>query len=262
LQAAAEQQNDRRKGQRSLFETVGTDDEPLPSQPLPDVPEWPDAEKLKYEKEALDFYLSSHPLVQYEEEIHRFATCTVNQVARCAPGQEVIIGGMLTGIRFQMTKKMTRYARLNVEDLTGVIECVMWSDDLARHKDDVVEDRICFVKGTIDTRSTREERTLVLNRVMSVEAARRELTRGLWLKLTLGEHEPTVIDAIGRVLKRTPGTCWVFMSIHDAAGKSVRLKLGEDFRVNPQSVAVGELETLLGAGCVKFAGTSGRSGKG
>jgi hypothetical protein len=40
------------------------------------------------------------------------------------------------------------------------------------------------------------------------------------------------------------------------------LKLGEDFRVNPQAVAVGELETLLGEGCVKFAGTGARAGKG
>ena len=39
---------------------------------LPDVPEWSDSEKLKNEKEALDFYFSSHPLAQHEETLRRF----------------------------------------------------------------------------------------------------------------------------------------------------------------------------------------------
>ena len=86
---------------------------------------------------------------------------------------------------------------------------------------------------------------------------------GLWLKLNLEEKDPTILDAIGRILQRSRGPCWVFLSVHDGAGKSVRLKLGEDYKVDPKTVSVGELETLLGEGHVKFAGTGsgGRNGK-
>ena len=85
---------------------------------------------------------------------------------------------MLTDIRFKMTKKMTKFARLKIEDLTGQVDGVMWSDELTRHKDEVLEDRICFVRGTIDDRSMREEPTLVLNRIMTIDAAQRKFTGG------------------------------------------------------------------------------------
>src|SRR5262249_54930302 len=68
LQAGRDRQRDRRLGQGNLFDALGGDQPGMVGdvvEALPDVPEWPPAEKLKYEKEALDFYFSSHPLAQH-----------------------------------------------------------------------------------------------------------------------------------------------------------------------------------------------------
>jgi len=223
---------------------------------LPDVPEWADNEKLKYEKEALDFYFSSHPLAQYADDLRHFATHTINQLGNLAANQEVILGGVLTQIRFMNTKKArngnTRYVRCKLEDLTGAAECVMWPEDYLRHADHFVEDRVCFVRGTVDR--TREEPGLILARMLDVEQARRELTKGLVLLLRTGIHEPEVIDAIGRMLERARGSCPVFISVRDSAGKRGLLKLGESYRINPATVPVADLELLLGDGAVKFSG--------
>jgi DNA polymerase-3 subunit alpha len=259
IQAATEMQQDRRAGQLSLFGASG-ESENGPASPrtldLPDVPEWADNEKLKYEKEALDFYFSSHPLAQYADDLRHFATHTINQLGNLAANQEVILGGVLTQIRFMNTKRArngnTRYVRCKLEDLTGAAECVMWPDDYLRHKDDFVEDRVCFVRGTVDR--TREEPGLILARILNVEQARRELTKGLVLLLRVGVHEPDVIDAIGRMLERARGSCPVFLSVRDGAGKRGLLKLGESYRINPATVPVADLETLLGQGAVKFSG--------
>ena len=67
---------------------------------LPDVPEWSDSEKLKNEKEALDFYFSSHPLAQHEAELRRFASHSVEQLAKLEANQEVLLAGMLNQVRF------------------------------------------------------------------------------------------------------------------------------------------------------------------
>ena len=73
MQAADERQKDRTRGQtqplRRARRPTTTATAARPTQALPDVPEWPDSEKLKYEKEALDFYISSHPLAQHEAEL-------------------------------------------------------------------------------------------------------------------------------------------------------------------------------------------------
>ena len=83
LQSAADAQSDRRAGQKNLFIALG-DEEATPEriiEALPDIPEWPDSEKLKNEKEALDFYFSSHPLAQHESMLRRFGTHTVDKLS-------------------------------------------------------------------------------------------------------------------------------------------------------------------------------------
>ena len=231
---------------------------------LPDVPEWSDSEKLRNEKEALDFYFSSHPLAQHEEDLRRFAPYTVSQLVNLPPNQEVILGGMLTQIRYQNTKKArngnTRYVRCRLEDFTGSVECVMWPNDFTRCKDEFTEDRVCFVKGAVER--TREQPGLVLTRVLSIEQGRRELTRGLVLTMSLEVHTPRDIDALAQILKRSPGQCLVYLNVRDTAGKRGVLRLGENFRVDPTKVSAGELEMVLGAGSVAFAGpVNGSNGR-
>jgi DNA polymerase-3 subunit alpha len=256
LQAAGEIQQDRRHGQGNLFGVA--DDgvvEPGPAEVLRDIPEWPAAEKLRYEKEALDFYVSSHPLAQHAELLRLFSTHQVGDLRSLNAGQEVLIGGMLTQVRFQNTKKArngnTRYLRCKLEDFSGIAECVMWPDDYVRYKDLAQEDQICFAAGAVER--TREEPGLVLTRLLTIDQVQRERTTGLVLLLSLREHQAEHIDAVASVLRRTPGTCPVFLSVNDGGGKRSLLKASNDFRVNPQAVSKAELEMILGAGRVEFS---------
>jgi DNA polymerase III subunit alpha len=263
LQAAGELQQDRRLGQLNLFDALGQE-AGIGNQesgirggtsPLPDVEEWSSREKLRNEKEALDFYITSHPLAQYEETLRRFSSHTVDQIGALAVNQEVFIGGILAKVRYLNVKKArdgnSRYARIRLEDLTGAIECVLWPDDYLRLKDEIEEDRVCFVEGAVER--TREEPGLVIRRIVSTEQAQRERTKGVVLGFSLGIHGPNEIDAVKQVLRRAPGSCPVYLSVHDSAGKRALLKTSEEFRVNAQGLPIDELETLLGPGRVKFS---------
>jgi DNA polymerase-3 subunit alpha len=258
VQAAGELQQDRRRGQKNIFDAFGDSEEaaPPPSEGLAEVPDWPPSERLKYEKEALDFYFSSHPLAEHANELRRFASHNVAQLKKAAHGQRVLIGGMLTLCRFMNTKRArngnTRYVRCKIEDFTGQLESMMWPDEFVRHKDEFVDDRILFAEGTIELRG--EEPLLVMTRVFDIDTARKEMTKGLVLKLELGHHQPGVLDEIAKVLCKTPGPCPVYVQIMDAAGKRAVLRAGERFQVNPADVRVGELESLLGDGQVMFTG--------
>ncbi|MFN4260830.1 MAG: DNA polymerase III subunit alpha [Gemmataceae bacterium] len=267
LQAAAELQKDLRVGQRNffdVFENTDNDNDKTVSQ-LPNVPPWSDSEQLKYEKEALDFYFSSHPLAEFEQDLRTFATHQVSQLSQLPANQEVILGGMITQLRFQNTKKArngnTRYARCKLEDFSGAVECVMWPDDFVRYKDEFTEDRVCFVKGIVER--SRDEPGLILSRVMSVEQGKRELARALVLSLNVNLHGPEIIDALARLLEQSRGSCPVFLAVTDAAGKRAILKVNERIRVNPATVCINDLEDLLGKGRVAFTGMSanGRNGK-
>jgi DNA polymerase-3 subunit alpha len=255
-QAGGQIQQDRRQGQGSLFEPAEEGaTEPTPAEALPDIPEWPANEKLRYEKEALDFYVSSHPLAQHAEVLRLFSTHQVSDLRALNAGQEVLIGGMLTQVRFQNTKTArngnTRYLRCKLEDFSGATDCVMWPDDFVRHKDLAQEDQICFVAATVER--TREEPGLRLTRLLTLEQAQRERTTGLVLSLNIREHRPEHIDALAQVLRRTPGSCPVFLSVTDGAGKRSLLRAGLEFRVNPQGLHKADLEMILGSGRVEFS---------
>src|SRR5262249_10229 len=115
-----------------------------------------------------------------------------------------------------------------------------------------VEDRVCFVRGAVDR--TREEPGLILTRILSVEQAQRELTKGLVLSLRLGIHEPEVIDAIGRMLERSQGSCPVVLAVRDSMGSSGLVEWRGRWRMSPGTGGVADLEMLLGQGAVKFSG--------
>jgi DNA polymerase-3 subunit alpha len=258
LQAAADRQNDKRLGQRNLFE-AGPADEPATNgdglkEVLPDVPPWPETEKLKYEKEVLDFYFSSHPLAQSEKDLRRYASHRVVDLNGLPADQEVTLGGMLTQVQFRTTKKArngnSRYLLCRLEDFSGAARCVMWPDDLARFKGEIKDDDIRIVRGTLDR--SREEVNVVLTRILTLEQAKGEFARGLYLLLRLGQHHPSDVDRLGRILRQAPGPCPVFLTVKDGADKYCVLKLSRDFAINPATFPQEELEEVLGPGNVRL----------
>ncbi|MCU0963357.1 MAG: DNA polymerase III subunit alpha, partial [Pirellulaceae bacterium] len=81
IQAGAAALADRRSGQQSLFGDLDDDEPATAIVPLPEVPEWQDKERLAMEKEVLGFYLSSHPLAEYEQLLATFCSHTTVSVS-------------------------------------------------------------------------------------------------------------------------------------------------------------------------------------
>ncbi len=261
LQSAAQRHDDRRVGQRNLFEAFAAEDHAgngktngAAEAPVLTVEPWQETEKLRYEKEVLDFYFSSHPLAQHEDELRRYGTHRVADLAGLPADQEVTLAGMLTQVQFRNTKKArngnSRYLLCRLEDFSGAARCVMWPDDLARLKAEVKDDDICIVRGTIDR--SREEVNVVLTRILSLEQAKGQLARELHLLLRLGRQQPDDVSRLAEILRQTPGPCQVVLTVKDAADKRCVLKLGRAFAVNPATFARQELEELLGRDAVKL----------
>ena len=261
LLSASQSQSDRKHGQLNLFEVMEAangNGETAPNEGLRNIPEWPPLEKLKYEKESLDFYISSHPLGQYEEMLKRFSSHAAANLKDCEPNQEVFMGGMLTVVRFMNTKKArngnSRYARFKLEDFSGAAECVMWPDDYVKYTELVEEDRICFIGGVVERKT--DQPTLQVTRIVTVEQGQLERTTGLVLLMDLTDDDSadlSKLESIRSVLHRARGNLPVFLHLRDGAGKWLRMKVGEDWKVNPTTISKADLETILGVGRVEFS---------
>jgi len=95
---------------------------------LPDVPEWHDKEKLAYEKEALGFLITGHPLDRYVQDIRRLSCVDIGALADLADGSEVRICGIVSTLKEITTKKGDRMGFATIEDLGGSVEVTVFSD--------------------------------------------------------------------------------------------------------------------------------------
>src|SRR5688572_30030302 len=104
VEMAQQAQQDKRAGQLNMFAAA----DPAGATPsvastmgsaLPDVDELPDAELLKFEKELLGFYITSHPLTEHQTALEHFSTASTKEAATCAEGVEVTVGGMITRLK-------------------------------------------------------------------------------------------------------------------------------------------------------------------
>jgi DNA polymerase III subunit alpha len=258
IQSATERQADQRLGQRNLFDAFAAEESNGAAAPaketLSNVPPWTETDKLKYEKEVLDFYLSSHPLAQNEKLLARYRSHTAEEMKHLTADQETTLAGMFTQIALKNTQKArngnSRYFLARIEDMSGSAKCVMWPDDFARLKEEIKSDEPYIIKGIVDRR--REEPTLVINRILTLEQAQRELARGLYLLLRLGRTQPEDINRLAEVLRQTPGSCPVFLTIKDGTEKFCVLKLGRDFAINPNAFPQDDLEAILGPNSVRL----------
>ncbi|HXD85132.1 MAG TPA: DNA polymerase III subunit alpha [Urbifossiella sp.] len=260
-QSADERASDRRRGQKNIFDMFAADaaddggpaDSPDPG--LPDIPEWPDTEKLKFEKEALDFYMSSHPLAQHEDQLKRFRTHDAAQAVKLTHGSPVLLAGMVTGMQMRTVQKNgKRWAMFQLEDFTGQCKCILWSDEYARFKDQVVDDAVLLFEGAVEWRDGGTAGDVIVRKILTIDDARKEMTRSLLLRVPYATDEEALmkLDSLGAVLKRNRGQTPVFLSVRDPQGKQVKLKLGDGFAVNAANLRAEDLEMILGPGSVIF----------
>jgi DNA polymerase-3 subunit alpha len=101
-------QRDRQSGQTSLFETGGSASatKALPEPQLADVPPWAYNELLAKEKEVLNFYVSGHPLMRFQDEIKGFSDITLRSEAleRLKENASLSVGGLVTGLKTHMQR--------------------------------------------------------------------------------------------------------------------------------------------------------------
>ena len=264
VQGAEDKAVDKRHGQPNFFDFVDEEittvslDSPgglKNDVTLPDVKEWDDLTKLKFEKEVLDFYMSSHPLSQFDEQLRRFRTHDAAQLSKAPDGAKALLGGMITNLSIRTNKSNKRFAIFRLEDFTGTVKCVLWSDELTKFQELVKDDSIALFEGILE-HGDRPEPDFMVKKIFTLDDAKKELTRGVLLRMNYRSEESgrELFESVARLLQKSKGQCPVYLAIRDVGGKAMQFKLNSEFFVNPNNLRVEELEMVLGAGAVLYTG--------
>lgn len=162
LDWAASRARDRLSGQGNLFDLMGGSGgadaaaDPLETAPqAPAVADYDPTEKLRLEKELLGFYLSDHPLQQLAPTRRLLAPIGLASLEEQADRSRVSLLVMVPEVRLVTTRKGDRMAVLQVEDLSGSAEAVVFPKTYARISDHLAVDARLLLWAQVDRRDDR-----------------------------------------------------------------------------------------------------------
>jgi len=222
LQAAASVLADKKRGQKGLFgddeEEAGPAGSPAKSN-LPFVTEWDDRQQMAAEKEVLGFYLSSHPLAEFQKTLETFCTHTTVEAAALPNRMECMLGGMIASIKFSHTKNPrpgqvnTKFAMWDLEDMSGIMRCILWPEDFAKHGANVEADKIIALRGVIDKRPGSEDANFIVNEIIPLESLESRFTKGIIVRIDEEKHGERGLTGLYEILRGYPGACDVQLSL-------------------------------------------------
>src|SRR5207237_7585608 len=137
--SAQRAREEKERGQSSLF-GFGGGQAASPVQDsrgrLSSTAEWPEEEKLRYEKETLGFYITGHPLNKYADELKLFGDATTETLHQHVD-EVVNIGGIVSQIKRSKIKKGPNEGKLMakfvLDDQYGSVDVVVFSDLYAKY---------------------------------------------------------------------------------------------------------------------------------
>ena len=166
-------------GQISLFDIAGEEDKEEFDIRMPDVGEYNKEMLLGFEKEVLGVYVSGHPLEEYQELWQNCISNTAGDFALDEETGEVqlvrdqanaVIGGLIADKTVKYTKNDKIMAFLNVEDLIGNVEVVVFPQVYERYSTLLVEDAKVFIRGRVSLEEDKDGK-LICDQIISFEDA-------------------------------------------------------------------------------------------
>lgn len=234
------------EGQLSLFQMAAeTMDQSQNSNKLPDIKNFDKDVLMALEKEMLGVYITDHPLKEYEDRIRRVTSLTAQDLAdvleneengtisdKVQDGMKARMAGIITSKKNLITKNNKMMAFVDMEDLYGTVEVVVFPNVFERCANLIGEDTIIGVSGTINFKEGEMPKLLADNIVdlkdedsigllnqksnkknwnrTGVKKVNEEQPDGI-VKIRIPESDkdkvPATLEKLKAVMLRHPGKC-------------------------------------------------------
>jgi DNA polymerase-3 subunit alpha len=258
MQSGAAILADRRSGQKGLFDDGDDTEVTTVARKSPNIPDFSEKERLNLEKEVLGFYLSSHPLAEHEQSLRMFCTHSSQQLANLEHRTEVIVGGMLAAIKYSHTKNPrqgtsnTKYAMWDLEDLDGLVRCILWPEQFAQFGPLVESNALVGLRAVVDKRPGAEEVNLIVNEVMPLAELSARFTSGVQIRVREDRHGADGLEKLREIVRGYPGQKNLRLRLDLTDGSSVQLDCPRSVELDAELRR--RVEELLGPGHFSLVG--------
>jgi DNA polymerase-3 subunit alpha len=218
--------------------------------PLPNIPEWDQAQRLKYERELTGFYITAHPLTRYETTIRALSTATTGGLADISDGREVKLCGIITTVKTTLTKKGDRMAYLTLEDLQGTVEVIAFPDLYKAAGELIAPERVVRLTGTVD----RGDKGTKLrgSKIEPLADAQAQTVKRVLIRLSDRPEAKDQLPRLREVLLRHPGATSVALTVLMDSSMEADTAPLPNLTVTASEHLVADVEEVLGKGALSL----------
>jgi len=211
---------------------------------LPDIPEWSEAERLRKEKEGLGFYITGHPLDSFRQEIDRFATCLIQDLPNRTDKGQVKIAGVVEGLKLKRTKKGDKMAVIQLEDLTGSTEVVVFPDIFASASPLLKGDDPLLITGIVEIGENAAK--VIAKEIERLSDVRLSVVKAVRVALENGRASRETLEDLRDIVFKYPGESRLLFKVGVPEGDPLMISAHDRFNVLPCRGLLAEMNELLG----------------
>ena len=186
------------------------------------APAWSDLERLNRERELVGIYLSAHPLDEYAVVLENVCNVHMDELADLVPLQnrDLILGGIVTGVREGYTKNGKPYGIAKVEDYSGVAEFAFFGNEWVEKKNFFSEGMFLYMHGKCQPKQWKQDEWEVkINTIELLPDVKEKVIERITVKAPLSSIDDEFITEFGSIVKQNPGNAELLFYIMDDDGQ-------------------------------------------
>ncbi|MBU4258424.1 MAG: DNA polymerase III subunit alpha, partial [Proteobacteria bacterium] len=241
-------QKEKTDPQMGLFNIGGVQqDINLPK--MPSMDEWDERQLLAFEKEALGFYITGHPLTKFEDLLDKFTNANTISLKEKNDGEIVRIGGIIINIKTIKTKKGDLMAFVTLEDQHGAVEIIIFSLAYTAVQELLVEDNTVIIHGQVK----RDENSvkILADTVVPIEKTEETWTASIHFNLNKNKTGKDLLLRLNDILKRYPGSCYAYIHLFSPEETDTIIALPDTMKLKAGSSLTRAVNELLGYNAVE-----------
>jgi DNA polymerase-3 subunit alpha len=218
----------------------------IPKPKLPAVDPFTEIEKLKIEKDVVGFYISGHPLDQYQVEFDNFCTCSAEDI-EYYKNSVFHVGGIVVKVNERLTKRGQPFGLFTIEDFNGTLDMALFGEDYLKNKHHLVMGNFLYLTGRVEERYNQpgvwEFRPKAFNLLSEV---RNELAKEIELKVDVRILTSIMVDELERIAKEHHGKRVLKIVIYDEEEQMKVDTVAKKYLVDPSNEFFAELAQFDG----------------
>ena len=216
---------------------------------LKEEADWPNIDKLRFEAEAIGFFLSAHPLDAYKQSIQKLGLKNCSEIVaniRLGDTVKASVAACVEGIQTRTAKSGNKYAFIGLSDAYGAVEAMIFADGLTKYNSILESGLPVLAKLTIDKQDPESRPRIKIDEVKNLDTAIAEQARGALIYVS----SPSAVSEIKKILSADKRGANKVYIIPEIKGWDVKIELDGAFAFYDTSI-LSKLRAINGVSDVK-----------